>query len=58
MYMLDSDKVKKWWQENKDPDEDDVNVRIFKEYVVNLEKDPKVKKNFYLNFLKKFAINI
>ena len=52
MYELDTDKVDMWWQTNIDPSKDEVRIIIFKNYVKNLDKDQKVKKNFYLNFLK------
>ena len=52
MYELDTDKVDMWWQANIDPSKDEVRIIIFKDYIRNLDKDQKVKKNFYLNFLK------
>ena len=52
MYELDTDKVDMWWQANIDPSKDEVRIIIFKDYIINLDKDQKVKKNFYLNFLK------
>lgn len=50
MYELDTVKVENWWKQNINQDE--VSMREFKDYIRNLDKDLKVKKNFYLNFLK------
>ena len=50
MYELDTVKVENWWKQNINQDE--VSTREFKDYIRNLDKDQKVKKNFYLNFLK------
>lgn len=50
-YFLDSDKTKKWWQQNVDSSEDDVRIIIFKNYVKNLDANPKEKSAFLAEFI-------
>jgi hypothetical protein len=45
-YRLDKDKVNNWWNQNINLDEDEVRVADFKQYVRNLDKEPKEKKIF------------
>ena len=50
-YLLDADKIKTWWRENKDADEDDIRILIFKNYVRDMDKLPSEKRDFLLQFL-------
>ena len=50
-YILDADKIKAWWRENKDADEDDIRISIFKNYVRDMDKKSSEKSDFLLQFL-------
>jgi|688.fasta_scaffold1005059_2 hypothetical protein len=50
-YLLDADKIKNWWRENIDVDEDDIRISIFKNYVRDMDKPPREKSEFLLQFL-------
>jgi len=50
-YLLDADKIKTWWRENKDADEDDIKIAIFKNYVRDMDKPTREKSEFLLQFL-------
>ena len=50
-YFLDTDKVNMWWQANIDPSKDEVRIIIFKNYVKNLDVNPKEKSAFLAEFI-------
>jgi hypothetical protein len=50
-YILDADKIKTWWHENIDADEDDIRILTFKNYVRDVDKPPREKSEFLLQFL-------
>jgi hypothetical protein len=50
-YFLDTDKVNMWWQANIDPSKDEVRIIIFKNYVKNLDANPKEKSAFLAEFI-------
>ena len=50
-YFLDTDKVHMWWQANIDPSKDQVRIIIFKNYVKNLDVNPKEKSAFLAEFI-------
>ena len=51
-YILDADKIKTWWHENIDADEDDIRILTFKNYVRrDVDKPPSEKRDFLLQFL-------
>jgi hypothetical protein len=50
-YFLDTDKVNMWWQANIDPSKDEVRIIIFKNYVKNLDTNPKEKSAFLAEFI-------
>ena len=51
IYFLDTDKVNMWWQANIDPSKDEVRIIIFKNYVKNLDANPKEKSAFLAEFI-------
>jgi len=40
-----------WWQANIDPSKDEVRIIIFKNYVINLDANPKEKSAFLAEFI-------
>ena len=50
-YILDADKIKVWWRENIDADEDDIRILTFKNYVRDMDKPSREKSEFLLQFL-------
>lgn len=50
-YILDADKIKVWWRENIDADEDDIRILTFRNYVRTMDKPTREKREFLLQFL-------
>lgn len=50
-YILDADKIKVWWRENIDADEDDIRILTFRNYVRAMDKPTREKREFLLQFL-------
>lgn len=49
-YILDADKIKVWWRENIDADEDDIRILTFRNYVRDMDKPTREKVSFCYSF--------